>query len=995
MNLHLINKKNVGAFALTFFINTVASASGLSVSELRTQRLINPIGIDDSIPQFSWILHEDEDNAIQHTYRIVVTNSDGIVVWDSGNKTSEQSVAISYAGQRLQPSTKYHWSVTVTDNKGNTATSDENATFETGLFDTGWKGAAWLSAANDSRDRSCPLFRKTFTINNKVKEARLYTTSLGVHDVYINGQRAGITNSEDSTIYCELKPGCTLYDKTLYYVTSDVTRLLQQGSNAIGAQVAAGWWSGPISTEMYGSWPPLAFRALLLISYEDGSQQAIVTDGSWKASATSALTLGDIYDGEDYDARIAEPYSTAAYNDNQWSTPKLNAVWRYLHGKVRAWQGPLVKVRPAFTPKHIKLKVYNGTTPTGTDYGMLKERIDKPSKLPVVLRNGDRIVFDFGQNMVGWVRFKAKADKGTKLTFRFGEMLNDTGSKGRGNDGPGNSVYLTNLRSARATLNYTFAGDVNGESYQPWSTYFGFRYCEITATDSVELTELQPEVVGSDVEEDGSIDTNDSRVDKLYSNLRWGQRGNFLSIPTDCPQRNERSGWTADTHIFSTTAMYNADCYSFYRKWLGDLRDSQRSTGAYPDVAPLAANRGIQYSNGAWGDAGIIVPWNVYLMYGDKQILQEHYASMKRYMDYLSEQAGDGYLYNGPGITYGDWCAYTETDKRFISVCFYAHDADLMAHMAQALSTSDNDEYAHDAEAYKTLFNNIKEEFAQRYLNNGVPTQTTMTALLLPLHFNLLPNEESRKACIKLLRERIESNNYKLNTGFVGTAYLTEALSETGCDDLAYDLLLQRGNPSWLYSVDQGATTIWERWDSYTSAKGFGDAGMNSFNHYAYGAIGEWMYRYMAGMQPDAEQPGWKHFFLRPHFDNRKSMPRGQQQIKHVEASFKSPYGIVSSKWKLNSDSTWTYECTIPVGTTATLHLPSGDYELSSGKYTFNTGETNGIKEVLKQSGYEELCIKDDSIYNLQGIRIAEKGDCKPPFSGIFIKSGKKIIVRR
>ena len=859
-----------------------------------------------------------------------------------------------------------------------------------------------------------PMFRKTFTLNKAVKTAKLYTSALGVYDVFINGQRVGHVQPDGSVIYEELKPGWTDYRSRVFYSSHDVTTLLAEGANAIGAIVTPGWWAGAVMHGVYGS-PQTGFIAKLVITYEDDTRATIVSDLSWLSSKKGALKSGDIYDGEIYDARLESPWTTAAYDDSQWNGVAENTDFK---GQIDAFTGGYV-MQLKDKVQHVQsATVYEGSTDTGTDYGKINV-VATPSGSQFTLKKGQAVILDFGQNIVGWVRFKVRGQAGNRLRLRFTEMLNDTGARNRGNDGPGGTLYRANLRSAKAQLYYTLAGKPEGESYESSTTFFGFRYCEIVPADDVELLDIVAQPVSSSTDDTGTFATSNPLVNQLFSNIQWGQRGNLLSIPTDCPQRDERLGWTADTQIYSPTGMYIADTESFYRKWMQDMRDSQRSDGAYPDVAPY---NWVGYGNSAWGDAGIVVPWKIYLMYGDKEVLRENFASMEKYMNWLATQTGDGYKYQGAGLAYGDWLSFVGTETRYVSVAYYAYDAQLMAKMARALSTRANDTYARKAESYEKLYEAIRAEFRTRYITPTVK-QTSQTAYLLALQFNLLADDAEVNRFRTRLQQAIRSNNYTLNTGFVGTGIINPTLSRFGMTDYAYDLLLQRNCPSWLYSVDQGATTIWERWNSYTIESGFGDPGMNSFNHYAYGAVGEWMYRYMLGIEADEAQPGFGHFILQPQPDRRVVLPHGQSLITSASGTYRSRYGEIASAWTAPDKNSLTYDCTVPANTTATLRFPvsSADisvlesgkpareaegvtyvgyedgcqvYTLASGTYHFTTDGTVGIGQLE-----ETILPAKAPVYDLMG-RLWRSPQDSPLVGvaslprGVYVTAGRKVLVR-
>lgn len=845
-----------------------------------------------------------------------------------------------------------------------------------------------------------PLFRRDFNIAGEVKSAKIYATALGVFDLFINGSRVGHMQQDSTTVYDELKPGWTDYTKEINYLTYDVTHLLTEGDNVVGAQVSNGWWGGEIAHDMYGT-PSLAFLCRLRIEYEDGTEQNIVSDLDWISSTCGPVVYGDIYNGETYDARRESNWSTLDYNASDWFATALNNEF---NGDITAFMCQPVRVRDFLERTPTSITVYEGSNSTGTTYGEINVTKKTTDTNNLTLTTEETAQYDMGQNMVGWIRFTVKGNPGTRLRIKFGEMLNDTGASDRANDGPGGSLYTYNLRTAEATLNYTLRGDENGETFEPSTTFFGFRYCEITTSDNVEIIELSGRVVGTEIEETGTFQTDNDDVNQLFSNILWGQRGNFLSIPTDCPQRDERLGWTADTQIFSRAASYNGDTRAFYHKWMNDMRKSQRADGAYPDIAPFCNFWG--YGNAAWADAGIIVPWTVYMMSGDTKILSENYESMTAYMNWLSTLGSDGYNYNGAGTGMGDWLAYVTTDARYVSVCYYAYVARLMTQIAGALSSTQTDNYALDSLAYSELYEQIRNEFQDRYIaSDGLLNIATQTSYLLALKLGLMP-ESSTDAAVSKLRTLIEENNYCLNTGFVGTATLCQTLSSVGLNDLAYDLLLQRQNPSWLYSIDQGATTVWERWDSYTLESGFNKHEwiMNSFNHYAYGVVAEWMYRYAAGIETDNNAPGFKHIILQPTPDTRTQFPDGQEQITHVKATHQSPYGLISSEWQLNSDNRITYSTTIPPGTTATLYLPlidntdeilESDTPADKAEGVEIIQKNNGIAVINLQSGSYQFTTTDAETDNVENTNISKLKIAPNPFTDrlqIYCDKGEKKI---
>jgi len=986
----------------------------LTVDHLQVESQFNPA--IDNAPHFSWQLHSEGHGSMQTSYQIQIFEGLDMstLVFDTGVVLSDKSQRVIADGFMMEPSNRYYWIVTVTDNLGESATSSEIVYFDSGLMSTGWSGAQWIMFPEDgNKSTGMPRFRKEIAIDKKIKSAYIYSSALGIYDLTINGQRVGHIQTDGTVVYDELKPCWTDFRKFIYYNVHEITPYLHQGANVIGADVTNGWWNGGISWGLYGDYP-LGFISKIVVNYEDGSNDIFITDNSWKVTLDGPYRLGDIYDGEIYDARKEDNWQSADYNDDNWKPAVTNS---YCTGELTIQKAGQVRILESRIRPSEKVVIYDGINESGTDFGIIKTIESFGAFHPFTLIKGNTSVFDFGQNMVGYVRIRFKAAEGTEIRLRYAEMLNDTGSKDRGNDGPGGSLYLENLRTAKATSYYYCKGEAS-ETYCPIMTYFGFRYCDVIADNDLEIESIEALPISSVFDEVGNVSTNNGSLNQLFSNIMWGQLGNFVSVPTDCPQRNERWGWTGDTQVFSRTGMYNTNSEEFYRKFLNDLRDSQREDGAYPDVAPYTWGRG--YGHAGWSDAGIIIPWNLYLMYGNKDILKEHYDSMSKYMDWLSNNHDDGVTYAGPDIDYGDWLAYDECDKRYLSMAYYAHDANLMAKISKTLSATTGDVYDKNSLKHQTLFGQIKEEFCQRYWNPA-PENTAQSTYLLALAFDLLDGPQKTNAILKL-KEAIEKNNGLLSTGFLGTSIIMPTLSKVGLADEAYSLLLQRENPSWLYCIDQGATTIWERWDSYTLEKGFGPASMNSFNHYSYGAVGEWYYRYMGGIEADEDKPGFKHIILKPNIDTRES----DGIVNSVSAIFHSPYGKIQSRYQVYENCNFQYYCEIPANTTATLYLPttSADikletsedivykgyidgfhcYELESGEYTLSVSpieetvieeiERNNAQHIIYDSNSKSIYVKGEGkvdefiLYTISGHLICSKKD----FSTINVESLPKGI---
>ena len=743
--------------------------------------------------------------------------------------------------------------------------------------------AEWICNSENAGATGMPMFHRTYHLDKPVRKVTVTSSALGVYVLKVNGVRI-----DDE----QLKPGWTDYRKEVFYQTAELPKSLTEGDSlSITAQLSNGWWIGGITRGVYGQNNRHAFVCSVLVEYKDGSKVHFSTDGTWQCTSHTPLLSGDIYNGEVYDATITPSawHNAAVYEGH---APMLKPAF-----------GPAVKIRDkALWRKPQNFTIYQGSVPTETTFGRINV-VDERHAAGFTLKKGQTVLVDFGQNMVGWIDFTVSGKAGTQLTWTFGEMLNYNGDEARLDKGPGGSLWTYNLRSAKASLIYTMRGG-GAESYHPEHSFFGFRYAELTASDDCCLKSVIGQVVGSDIKEWGTFECSNPDINQLYSNVWWGQRGNFLSIPTDCPQRDERLGWTGDTQIFSVTALYNSDSKDFYRKWMGDMRASQRKDGAYPETAPFANMWG--YGTSAWGDAGVIVPWNVYWMTGDKTIIEENYSSMQRWIDFCGSQSEGEWTHIGAEPKTGDWLAYKEVQPRYVSYAYFAYSAELMAKMADILGK------AEDAERYRKLHEDVVDEFHRRYVSDDEIniSKDTQTAYLLFLHFHLWKSERQLEMTKASLRRNIETNGYKLSTGFVGTGILMNTLTEYDMDDLAYRLLLQRENPSWLYSIDQGATTVWERWDSYTQAEGFHKHhwNMNSFNHYSYGAVAEWFYSTILGICPD--EPGFQTVCLKPRFGGGLTWARGGTT---------TPRGDVRVEWKQQKDNTYKYTVVVPKNTKAKL----------------------------------------------------------------------------
>jgi alpha-L-rhamnosidase len=829
-------------------------------------------------PRLFWQITAERRGVMQSAYEIRVAASERdllhnrATLWDTGRVASDQSAGVVYSGPALESSRRYYWQVRVWDDAGAASGWSAPAWWEMGLLaPTDWK-AQWITPANESDPTAplpSPMFRREFTIDGDVVSARAYVTSHGLYELYLNGRRVG-----DQV----LTPGWTSYNKHLQYQTYDVTAMLTKGANAAGAVLGSGWYRGEIGFQgqrnVYGN--KVALLAQIDVTLMGGRHQVITTDGQW-TSASGPILASEVYLGETYDARLARP---------GWAATGFDAA---------GW-APVSIVPPPSVPL---------VAPAGPPV----RRIEFIHPVKILLTPGGDRVVDLGQNMVGWVRLKVDGPAGTTVTLRHAEVLDKDGN-----------FYTENLRNAKATIRYTLKGG-GPEFFEPHFTFMGFRYVAVDGYPG----ELTPEsitgiVVHSDMERTGDFETSKPLVNQLQHNIRWGQKGNFVDVPTDCPQRDERLGWTGDAQVFSRTAAFNMDVAGFFTKWLRDVAADQYPTGSVPHVIPDVIGSPDKPAGGSagWADVAVIIPWNMYLLYGDTRLLGDQYPSMKAWVEYEHTRAGDDLIWDGD-FHFGDWLAFATTrsdypgattSKDLIATAFFAHSADLLARAARVLGKAD------DAAHYDALVEDVKKAFNREYVTaTGRVGEATQTAYVLALEFNLLP-EAMRATAAERLAKEIRDRGH-LTTGFLGTPYLLHVLTRFGHLDEAYLLLNREEYPSWLYPVTQGATTIWERWDGQKPDGTFQDKGMNSFNHYAYGAVGDWMYRVMAGIDVDPAVPGYKHMVIQPR-------PGGG--FTSVKASHETLYGTVASAWTLDG-STFTLTLDVPANTRATIRLPGAKTE--------------------------------------------------------------------
>ena len=844
---------------------TPNQAHSLNVGE----GFFDPLGYHDATPRFSWKLPEGVKH--QTAYRIEVSGESAN--WDSGWVESDQSLLVPYGGEPLASRDKLEWRVQFKDENGSASVWSEFRTLELGLLSKDDWSAKWIRPAVDAPDdiEKVSLLQRGFDLEGPIEQARLYVTARGLFEVSLNGKK--VSNDHFAN-------GFTSYSNRLDSLTYDVTDRLQKGENSLDALLAYGWYAGRFGwsgqRHNYGDYPELLLQ--LEVTYQDGSKELIVSDERWQASMDGPILSASIYDGEHVDAR------------KEWTEWNPVIATDDL-GAARIVPKPFAPVRE-------------------TEVLAVQEIIE--------VEDG-RYILDLGQNMVGWAKLNMPMQSGQTTTLRFAEMLN-----------PDGSFHTDNYRSAKSTDSYTAAADETVE-WEPKFTFHGFRYVEISGLP--EGIEPQNDwvfgvVLHSDLEKIGKFESSHAKLNHLQRNITWGQRGNFLDIPTDCPQRDERAGWTGDAQVFVPTSMFNYDSHAFWKSWLTSMRDDQMENGNIPDIIPDILGKG---GSPGWVDAATFIPWEVYLRTGDTEVLTENYQMMEDLVGWYSSQMVDGLMPDIQG--YGDWLQPYSSNDRFgdtphsiLGLAFYGRSSQVMAEIAAVLGNEQ------DAEKYTEEAQSIAQSFTDYYFNTEGRLQNvpeTQTSYLLAIEFDLIPESMKESATQNLVRLIDEADGH-LRTGFLGTPYIVSVLEEMGRQDLALSILFKESYPSWFYSINQGATTMWERWNSYSLEDGFNGAGMNSLNHYAYGAIGQWMYERIAGLTPDPENPGYKHFFIRP------LVPA---QLEWASAELETAYGKASSEWRIENGQL-IMEVVVPPNTTATIEFP-GDRvpeTVEAGTYRYELG---------------------------------------------------------
>lgn len=853
--------------SLLVFIPVICQAE-INVSQMRINGLESPVGTDpDMKHSFSWILTSDTPSTMQSAYRITVV-SDGKKVWDSGKVLSDNSTSVGYEGPLLSDS-RYRWTLQVWDNHGKVS-KKSSAGWQTGIRTGEWRGE-WISSGSSSPS----YFRKDAELSGKIRRATAYITSHGIYEAFINGNRVGDY---------QLTPGWTSYHKRLQYQAYDVTSLLQKGRNAIAATVSPGWYSGGMNVgkpeRRYRYGEDVSLLMQINVEYADGSVGYIITDGSWEccvpaeegAAKAGGIVFSNIYDGQTVDGRLI---------DSRWACLDPQTEWTR-------------KVIVAAMPKdHIMATV---NEPVRTFDAI-------PAREYIITPKGEKVI-DFGQNIVGWEKVILSGDRGDSVRITHAEVLDKDGN-----------FYTENMRQAKTTSTFILSGE-GEEVFEPCHTFYGFRYIKVEGLEGdLDLNDFQAVPISSGFDRVGHFSCSDPVINQLQHNIEWGFWDNFVDVPTDCPQRDERLGWTGDAQVFYRTAAFLGKVDNFFIKWLSDLKADQKEDGRIPRVIPNTYKGTYRTAATGWADACAIIPWNQYMAYGDIKILEQQYDSMKAWVDYMISQSKEnGWLWNN-GSHYGDWLFHSlpndprgesaVTSRHLVAQCFYANSTDIVSRTASLLGKSE------DADYYADVASKVRKAYMDEYVTpNGLVSSDTQTAYVLALQFNMLP-EELRPQALDRLIANIERYDNHITTGFLGTSYICNVLTENGRSDVAYKLLLQETCPSWIYSVKKGATTIWERWNSIMEDGSIID-GMNSFNHYSYGSIGDWLYRSAVGIKEAA--PGYRKIIIRPH-------PGGD--FTQMEASTITPYGKVAASWTAEENVLKTLSVEIPVNTTAEIFVPA------------------------------------------------------------------------
>ncbi|HKU11123.1 MAG TPA: family 78 glycoside hydrolase catalytic domain [Sinomonas sp.] len=847
-----------------------------TVDAPRIEHHRQPLGIGEATPRISWSLRSAPEGWTQHEYRVEVTRSGRE---DTFKVRSAEQILVPWPGEPLASRESASVRVSVRGQDGGWSPWSPTTELEAGLLDASdWValpvGAFWEENP-DSDDRRPSIVRREFDVREKPVRARLYASGHGLYEAELNGRRVG----DDA-----LSPGWTVYGQRLRYYTYDVTGLITAGPNALGAWLGDGWYRGRLGwrggfRNVFGY--DLSFIGQLELTYADGTVDVVATDTAWKAAPSPILRSG-IYDGEDYDARVEQPgWSTAGFDDGTWQPVAMRH------------RDPATLVAPTAPPVRCTEEV--------------------PPIVVLTTPSGKKIL-DFGQNLVGRLRIAVRGSRGQTVTLRTAEVLQD------------GELYTRPLRGARSTDNYTLAGRDSTEVWEPRFTSHGFRYAEVTGWPGdleadVACGAVVARVYQTDLKRTGWFESSDPMLNRLHQNVVWSMRGNFVDLPTDCPQRDERVGWTGDIQIFGPTAATLYDVSGMLIGWLRDVAIEQLPDGTVPWYVPVIPSRMMWTPirpGAAWGDVATLLPWTLYERFDDEGILLDQFESARAWVDLIERRAGESRLWN-TDFQLGDWLdpaappedpADALTDRHLVATAYFARSARVVALMAQVLGRSDEQEH------YARLADEVAGAFAGAYLGaDGAMTSDAQTAYALALGFDLIPDAERRAAAGERLAELVREAGNRIATGFVGTPLVSDALSSSGHLETAYDLVLERSCPSWLYQVEMGATTIWERWDSLLPDGTVNPGQMTSFNHYALGAVADWLHRVVAGLSPAA--PGYREI---------RFAPRPGGRLTSASARQITPYGEAAISWVL-ADGQLEVSMTVPVGTRATFDTIGHDPE--------------------------------------------------------------------
>lgn len=866
---------------------------------LKCEHLVNPIGLDSPAPRFTWQMSDNTIEAQQIACEIIV-GSDSLAVvsekgeqWNSGKLTTQQSL-VSYSGKSLNPFTKYFWSVKIWDKNGSVSNWSAVASFETGMMDSkNWRGD-WISDTRDIDLKPAPYFRKEFTTTKKVKSARAYIAVGGLYELYLNGNKVGNHR---------LDPMYTRFDRRTLYVTYDVTQRVQNGKNAIGVLLGNGWYNHQSTAVWYFDEAPWRahpkFCLDMHIIYDDGSKDIIATSTNWK-TALSPVVFNSIYTAEHHDARLKKPgWNSPGFDDSEWkeaipvNAPSNNIVAQVLY--------PIRNVEEIPASKMVKF-------------------------------NSQDYLFDLGRNISGVSKLKIEGEAGTEVRLIHAERLDKNGKVDQSNI----DVHYrpTDDSDPFATDIYILSGDK--EEFMPHFNYKGFQYVEVVSNKPIQLTKesLTGYFMHNDVPVTGHISSSNPTLNKIWEATNSSYLANLLGIPTDCPQR-EKNGWTGDAHIAIETGLYNFDGITVYEKWLADHRDEQQPNGVLPAIIPTSG-WGYTWANGPdWTSTIAIIPWNIYLFYGDSRLLEQCYNNIKRYVDHIDENSPNGLTSWG----LGDWVPVkSKTPKEFTSSIYYYTDVTILAKAAALFGNQP------DTEKYTLLAEKIKKAINNKYLNKktGIYGTGLQTELSASLYWGIVPENLKNKVA-ENLADRVIKDDKHIDVGLLGTKSILNALSENGYAELAYEVALQETYPSWGWWIKNGATTLYENWDINSKHD-------LSLNHIMFGEIGAWFYKGLGGIFPDPESPGFKHIILKPNFVSH---------LEHFEASHDCPNGKIISAWKKVNDKI-NYEVSIPANSTASLFLKSNsvleNFENIEG--VKNVGDIDGFSVFELESGKYSFTIK-------------------------------------